>query len=832
VLPALVAALFFATCGPSTETARLVSPSLVGSDEGMLTVTENGRYLRVVLEREDLAHFELGHGDPTRGAIHTSPMIARAPSVIHTARVHGDVIESAELRIEIDSATLCATVTDVARGFVLQRACPHDGGLAISRETTRDIYGLGEQFVAAGAMDGTWMGRDRTPGNEHGNAMVPFDGNAHGGGAVGNAQFPILYALGTLGSHAYAMFVDDTRAEHWSFKTDPWTLASPAETLRWYVMAGPDLAGLHRMVMDLVGHPPVPPKKAFGLWISEYGFDDWHELEDKLATLRAHHFPVDGFVLDLQWFGGITEKSDSSRMGSLTFDRAHFPDPEQTIAKLRDDQGIGIITIEESYVSRGLPEHADLANRGYLARDCATCPPTYLTDNPWWGQGGMIDWSNAAGADYWHDTKRQPLIDMGIVGHWCDLGEPEMFHANSWYASGDHDSIHNLFSFLWVQSIARGYQRHGDVQRPFMLSRSGAPGIQRFGAAIWSGDIGSNLTTLAAHLNVQMNMSLSGIDYFGADIGGFHREALEGDLNEMYTQWFADGMMIDVPGRVHTENLGNKRETAPDRVGDLASNLANVRRRYELVPYVYSLAHRAYRYGEPVFPPLVYEFPDDEIARPLGGEKLIGRDLLAAMIAHHGDTTRDVYLPRGTWIDVATGEWHPSKGEWLRGVPAMRDGRFELPLYARAGAIIPVAYVDDATMNVLGKRTDGTRHDELRARIYASSSPTRFTLFEDDGETIAYQHGDVRETELSQVEQADTVTITIAAVRGTYKGAPARRDAVLDVFLDGRTAKTATLDGASVPWTDLGNGHVRITTGALPVEHGKTIVVTTALRGH
>ena len=195
-------------------------------------------------------------------------------------------------------------------------------------ETTRDLYGLGEQFVAAGTMDGTWMGRDRTPGNDHGNAMVGFDGNPHGGGAVGNAQFPVLYAAGP-GSHAYAMFVDDIRAERWSFKADPWTLASPAETLRWYVIAGPDLAALHRAFMDLVGHPPVPPKKAFGLWISEYGFDDWHELEDKLRTLRAHHFPVDGFVLDLQWFGGVTEKSDASRMGALAFDRTHFPAPEK-----------------------------------------------------------------------------------------------------------------------------------------------------------------------------------------------------------------------------------------------------------------------------------------------------------------------------------------------------------------------------------------------------------------------------------------------------------------------------------------------------------------------
>src|SRR6185503_17810612 len=107
---------------------------------------------------------------------------------------------------------------------------------------------------------------------------------------------------------------------------------------------------------------------AFGLWISEYGFDDWHELEDKLATLRAHHFPVDGFVLDLQWFGNITAGSETSRMGTLSWDPKRFPDPAKKLAELRG-QGVAVMVIEESYVARGLAEHQDLAQRGFLARE-------------------------------------------------------------------------------------------------------------------------------------------------------------------------------------------------------------------------------------------------------------------------------------------------------------------------------------------------------------------------------------------------------------------------------------------------------------------------------
>src|SRR5207248_332102 len=101
----------------------------------------------------------------------------------------------------------------------------------------------------------------------------------------------------------------------------------------------------------------------------------------------------------------------------------------------------------------------------------------------------------------------------------CDLGEPEMYSPTSVYAGiggrHRHIDIHNLFSFFWIESIARGYGRHHVERRPFMMARSGAPGMQRFGASMWSGDIGTNLTSVASHLNVQMHMSMSGIDYFG-----------------------------------------------------------------------------------------------------------------------------------------------------------------------------------------------------------------------------------------------------------------------------------------------------------------------------
>ena len=300
--------------------------------------------------------------------------------------------------------------------------------------------------------------------------------------------------------------------------------------------------------------------------------------------------------------------------------------------------------------------------------------------------------------------------------------------------------LQNLFNFEWLQGIHRGYGRNELQQRPFMMSRSGAAGIQRFGAAMWSGDIAGRLGSLAAHAANQMHMSLSGMDYYGADIGGFHRN-LDGDLNEMYTRWFAYGMLFDVPGRPHVENLCNCKETAPDRIGDRNGNLANARLRYELIPYLYSLAHRANRFAEPVVPPLVYYYQVDTNVRHLGHEKLIGRDLLAAVSTQFGENQQDVYLPAGGWFDWYSHEKFDSQSGLKTSAPLQRNGLLKLPLYAREGAIIPLQFVDDKTFNAVGKRADGSVRNELIAQVFAGTAPTEFTLYEDDGQTTAYREG-------------------------------------------------------------------------------------------
>jgi alpha-glucosidase len=659
----------------------------------------------------------------------------------------------------------------VAREVELFRLCAPDigdTGKSVTLETdAAHIVGLGQQFQVPGETTAERQGfvRDGT------NMMVGFNG-----GANGNTLFPIAYF--DLPDDPFALVLDNRYPQQWDFSKAPAELSVKGGDLRLRVIAGDSLADVRRQYMEMTGHPPVPPKSMFGLWISEYGYENWAELDDKIASLRAAGFPLSGAVLDLYWFGGIRENSAQSRMGSLNWDLARFPDPAGKVAQYAAD-GISLMLIEESYVSSGLPEHEMLTGLGGLAHDAQGQP---LVTNPagnWWGRGGMIDWLATDAAAEWHDRKRQPLIDMGIAGHWTDLGEPEMVNPGFRYGPANltDPQVRNSYNVAWAQSIYDGYQRNAPDRRPFIMSRSGGMGLQALGGAMWSADTGGDFGSLAAQMPQQQHMMWSGIDYYGSDVGGFHRSAMgiypgthDELVDELYTQWFAYSALFEVPVRPHTENLCNCKETAPDRIGDVASNLANIRMRYALEPYYYSLSHRAWLEGEPVFPSLDYYF-EDEAARGLGHVKMIGSELVAAAVAAPGAREVTLYLPAGDWYDFRTGAVTHSGGEAIT-LATQAGDLFQLPILAKDGAIVPMA---DGVIRVFG------------------SVRNSFSWYDDDGVTTAYQRGGYDQLSVA----LDGGRLTLVRERGDL--APATL-----VWTRPDPATEVRIEGNAVPFTQEG----------------------------
>ena len=448
--------------------------------------------------------------------------------------------------------------------------------------------------------------------------------------------------------------------------------------------------------MDLVGRPPVPPKKMFGLWVSEFGYDDWAELEDKLRTLaRQRAFPSTASCSTCS--GSAASFACPSHMGALTFDESKFPDPRGEIARLRDEQGVGLMLIEEPYVDRSRP---DL--RG-SRRSAATCraPATAAARSicaAWWGQGSMLDFTSAAAGDYWHDLKRQPLVDIGVLGHWTDLGEPEDVLARRALRrlpgarparrarrpqplqprlGGEHRAR------LRAQRSA-GAAVHAVALRHRRACSASAPRCGRATSA-------ANMASLATQLNVQMHMSFSGIDYFGSDIGGFcSARASTATRTSSTRSGSPTARSLDVPLRAaHREPVQLPRDRArPHRRSSRATSRTCACATAGALP----LLARAPR------------LPLRRAGRAAAGRVLPGRSERAhdrrreaarpRSAGRHGERLRrrpratSTCRPgRGSTSTPRRGSTAPAS--WLRGVPLRPDGLFRLPLYARAGAIIP-----------------------------------------------------------------------------------------------------------------------------------------------
>jgi alpha-glucosidase (family GH31 glycosyl hydrolase) len=853
----------YLSSGAISLSVFLIFPSAARSEVFRTKFNADTAYLVVEILDDDLVHVEasaIGEGPSMGQTLYTSPMVLKTdypgPSAITQT---GNTLETSDLRLVVNPATLCLTVDDkTQQNTTLTTICPINleqdhKGLEIAPGLMEHVYGLGQEFKHLGSANGDWIRLGTRQGLAFGNGFQDFQK-----AKVGNVQIPVYYAVGPNNLN-YALFLDNVYQQTWDFTSTPWTARMFGDQLRFYIMTGPDLPDLRADYLELTGRPPVPPRKSFGLWVSEFGYDNWAQIDTLLSGLRDNHFPVDGFVLDLNWFGGVDlNNPERSNMGRLDWDENQdlltqnnpyfFPDPASRIQAYANDH-IRLTAIEESYLANTIDTFtlmpADLTvyerTNGICDDDNQTNPVIDVGhvengDNAFWGIGRMIDWSDSEAGEWVHRNRRFPnLVQLGIHSHWTDLGEPETLDKKACYEGveitstglkNEHADLHNLYNLLWNRSIWESYvanQGQTDAleitnPRPFIVTRSGAAGTQRYGAAMWSGDIASNLESLATHFNAQMHMSFSGIDYYGADIGGFRREVLPGNNKEgvyrgyeteMYTQWFANGTWLDVPVRPHTDNefvtVMPPYETAPHRVGHVESNLANLRQRYELIPYYYALAYRAHLWGEPVIPPPVFYYQNDPNLREMGHEKMIGRDILVGVVASHGEYERDLYLPAGNWINYHTNEGITSAGEWVENVPVYRDGMLRLPAFVRAGAILPLMSVDNQTKDAFGHRSNGpTPRNELLLRVYTDPSPSSFTLYEDDGLTLNYNNGRPvyhhRTTEIQQQQVGSTASVTIAPAvdvngNGPFPGAVNRRPIVVELIATDAAATDVSLNG-------------------------------------
>jgi oligosaccharide 4-alpha-D-glucosyltransferase len=307
-------------------------------------------------------------------------------------------------------------------------------------------------------------------------------------------------------------------------------------------------------------------------------------------------------------------------------------------------------------------------------------------------------------------------------------------------------------------------------KRLFSLNRSGFAGTQRYSIFPWSGDVGRTWSGFRAQLPVMLGMSMSGIPYAHSDAGGF--AGGEGD-NELFVRWlqFAGYSPILKPHGTAVYEVDKQAFSFPSEAALIEEPYREIARqailrRYQMLPYNYTLSYRQAKYGEPLVRPLYYEYSKDSIAVTTEDEILWGDEILVAPVIHKGETSRKVYLPAGEWYYEGSNSLLLG-GSYLDWSVRLTD----IPVFVKAGSIIPLAPV-----GAISNTKDLKNDTSLIWHYYTSAQPSDYTLYEDDGESKNALSSHQYELITFKALPTDTgYRFLISSNNGSYKGKPAVR---------------------------------------------------------
>lgn len=304
------------------------------------------------------------------------------------------------------------------------------------------------------------------------------------------------------------------------------------------------------------------------------------------------------------------------------------------------------------------------------------------------------DFTHARVRRWWGGLLKERLA-QGFAGFWHDMNEPTSFTAFGESTlprsarhsledrGGDHREAHNVYALGMARAGYEGLRELAPQERPFIFSRSGWAGMQRYGGT-WSGDVATGWPGLRASLSLVLGLGLCGVPYSGPDVGGFDGSPSP----ELYLRWFQLGAYLPL-FRTHASLRAGRRE--PWEFGDEVLEHARVAlvERRRLLPYFMTLAHLARRTGAPYVRPVWWGAPEDRALRDCEDAFLLGDCFLVAPVLHHAADRRAVQLPRGRWYDTVTEEAYEGPAQVLIDAPLSR-----IPVLARAGAVVPVRGAD------------------------------------------------------------------------------------------------------------------------------------------
>jgi alpha-D-xyloside xylohydrolase len=462
--------------------------------------------------------------------------------------------------------------------------------------------------------------------------------------------------------------------------------ADAARQIDYWVTTGPTPADIVTRYAKVTGLPPMLPEWASGFWQSKLRYRTQEELVEVAREYKRRGLPLSVIVCDyFHW----------TRQGEWKFDPSEWPDPRGMVDELRS-LGVELMVSVWPTVNPSSHNYAEMDERGLLVSN-VTGLPLHLA---FWDKGTddqvfmrFYDSTNPDARDYVWQKAAEGYLGYGIRAFWLDACEPEGLADNAddaQYFLGSGTEVQGVYPREHARAFYEGLQATGEAD-VVLLCRSAWAGSQRYGAAVWSGDIESTFEALAAQIPAGLNIGISGIPWWTTDIGGFRNgDPTTPYFRELIVRWFQFGTFCPL-FRLHGVRepgplVGSGQTGAANEVWSFGEEAYDIIReqmalRERLRPYVMEQMATASATGLPPMRALFLEFPEEQQAWEVRDQYMFGPDILVAPVIEQGARERDVYLPEGaSWLDAWTGEPLKKNG-WIRAEAPLGH----IPVYLRQG---------------------------------------------------------------------------------------------------------------------------------------------------
>ncbi|MGF7038310.1 glycoside hydrolase family 31 protein [Mucilaginibacter lappiensis] len=519
---------------------------------------------------------------------------------------------------------------------------------------------------------------------------------------------------------AHGIFFDNTFKAQFDFGAEDKTKTSfwaDGGELQYYYIHGPHMMDVVKSYHILTGTHPMPPLWALGYHQCRWSYYPEAKVKKITNGFRENKIPCDGIYLDIDYMDGYR---------CFTWNRKYFPDPQKMISELAADGFKTVVIIDPGI---RVDDNYEVFKQGKENRYfCRRCDDYFMEGHVWPGRCQFPDFTNPDVRTWWGGLFDE-LVQMGVAGVWNDMNEPAVFGAGTFPDDvrhqydgfrGSHRKAHNVYGMQMVRATYEGLRTIMKNKRPFTITRAGYSGVQRF-SSVWTGDNVASWEHLKLG-NIQcQRLSISGISFCGTDIGGFSGEP----DGELFTRWIQMGTFSPF---MRAHSAGDTKEREPWSFGEpfTAINRKFIELRYRLIPYLYSTFWEHHRYGFPILRPIVMHEQDVMLNHFRQDEFTYGDKILICPVMEPGQIKRNVYLPKGKWFNFWTYEVVDGGKEVPVATPLET-----MPIFIKAGAVIP----EYPVMQYVGQM----EIEEVKLNIYYTDYEVNSFLFEDYGETFAYE---------------------------------------------------------------------------------------------